>query len=68
MEKHRIPRKALQQTIYSKRRLGNPRKRREDGLREDSFTLLGIGAWKTKAKDRESWRQRIEVATVRFGL
>ena len=68
MEDHRIPKKALQQTIHSKRRVGKPRKRWEDGVGEDAIMLLDTQAWKTKAKDKQSWRQRIEEAKARFGL
>jgi hypothetical protein len=67
-EENRMPKKALQQTIHGNRRVGKPRKRWEDGMREDAVELLGIRAWKTKAKDREFWRQRIEEAKARYGL
>jgi hypothetical protein len=30
--------------------------------------LLGIKAWKTEAKDRKFWRQRIEEAKAQYGL
>jgi hypothetical protein len=51
--------KALQQTIYGKRAVGKPRKRWEDAVQDDSTKLLGTKAWKTKAKDKQFWRQRI---------
>ena len=54
VEDHHIPQNALQQTIHCKRWIGKPRKRCEAGVREDAVMLLGIRAWKTKAKDRES--------------
>jgi hypothetical protein len=62
MEKHCIPKKALQQTIYSNRRIGKPRKRWEDKVRENAVMLLGIQPSKTKVKDEEFWRQRIKEA------
>jgi hypothetical protein len=68
MEKNRMPKKALQQTIHGKRRVGKPRKRWEDGVTEDAVELLGIRAWKSKAKDREFWRHRIEEAKARYRL
>jgi hypothetical protein len=49
-------------------RIGKPRKRWECGLRENVVEVLGIRARKTKAKNRESWRQRIEEAKAPFGL
>jgi hypothetical protein len=49
----RMPKKALQQTIYGKRAVGKPRKRWEDAERKDSTKLLGTKAWKKK-------RQRID--------
>jgi hypothetical protein len=49
MNDERITKKALQQTIYGKRAIRKPRKRWEDAVWEDS--------WKTKAKDRQFWRQ-----------
>jgi hypothetical protein len=45
-----------------------PQEKWEDGVREDVVVLLGTRAWKTEAKDKESWRQRIEEAKARFGL
>ena len=54
--------------IYCKIRIGNPSKRREDGVKEVAVRLVAVQAWKTKAKDRESWRQRIEKAKARHGL
>jgi hypothetical protein len=68
MEKNRMPKKALQQTTHGKRCVGKPRKRWEDGVREDAVELLGIWAWKAKGKDTEFWRQRIEEAKARYGL
>jgi hypothetical protein len=62
MELHRLPKKSRQQGIHCKRRIGNPRKRWEDEMKDDVVMLLGIRTWKTKAKDGESWRQRIEEA------
>jgi hypothetical protein len=69
MEEHRITKKALQQRICSKSRVGKCRKIWKDGVREDAVTLLGIiKTWKTKATDTESWRQHTEDAKDRFGL
>jgi hypothetical protein len=68
MEEHVTSKKALQQTIHCKRRVGNPRKRCEDGVREDAVELLRIWAWETKAKDREFWGQHIEQTKARYGL
>jgi hypothetical protein len=62
------PKKALQQTIYGKRATGKPGKRWEDAVQEDSIKLLGTKAWKTKAKDRQFWRQCIEEAKAQYGL
>jgi hypothetical protein len=53
-------------TIHSKRRLGKPKKRWADGVREDAVALHELG--KQKPKIRESWRQRTEEADARFGL
>jgi hypothetical protein len=52
MEEHCTPKKALQQIVHSKRRVGRPRKKWEDGVREDAIVLLVTQAWKTTAKDR----------------
>jgi hypothetical protein len=68
MNDERIPKKALQQTIYGKGVVGKSRKRWEDVVREDSVTLLGTKARKREAKDRQFWRQRIEEAKARYGL
>jgi hypothetical protein len=38
--------------LYSKRAVGKPRKRWEDAVPEDSVKLLGMKAWKAKAKAR----------------
>jgi hypothetical protein len=48
MEENRLPQKEQQQTIHCKTQIGKPRKRREDGVRDNAVVLLGIGAWKTK--------------------
>ena len=50
MEEHHIPKKALQPTIHSKRSMGKPWKRREDGVTENAITLLVTQAGKTKPK------------------
>jgi hypothetical protein len=68
MEKHCIPQKALQQTVNCERQVEKQRKRWEHGERKDDVMLLGIRAWKTETKDRESWRQRIEEAKALYGL
>jgi hypothetical protein len=48
--------------------VGKPRKRWEDGMREDTIMLLGTQAWKTKAKGRESSKQHFEEAKAQNGL
>jgi hypothetical protein len=53
MDDERMPKKALQQTIYGKRAVGKSTKRWEDAVREDSIKLLGTKAWKTKSQDRQ---------------
>jgi hypothetical protein len=68
MNDESMPKKALQQAIYGKRAAGKPRKRWEDAVWEDSYKLLGMKARKTKAKDRQFWRQHIEEAKARYGL
>jgi len=68
MVEHRIPKKALQQRILSKSRVGKCKKRWKDGVREGAVTLLGIQTWKTKATDRESWRQHTDEAKDQFEL
>ena len=60
--------KVLQQIIHSKRRVGKPREMWEDGVRDDGIMLLGMQASKTKAKDREFWKQCIEGAKARCEL
>jgi hypothetical protein len=55
-----IPKKALQQTVYGKRAVRKTRKRWEDAGWEDCTKLFGMQAWKSKAKDRQFWRQCIE--------
>jgi len=62
-----MPKEVLQQ-IHSKRRVGKPRERWDDGVREDGIMLLGTQASQTEAKGRESWKQCIEGAKARFGL
>jgi hypothetical protein len=62
VEEYRIPTKALQHTIHSKRRVKKHWKRWEDGVREDPVILRGTWALKTETKDTESWGQCIETA------
>jgi hypothetical protein len=54
MEDNCMPKKALQQTIHSKRQVGKPRKSWEDGVREDAVELLGYGLGKLKPKIENS--------------
>jgi hypothetical protein len=68
MVEHCMAKEVLQQISHSKRRVGKPRERWEDGVRDDGIMLLGTQPSKTKAKDRESWRQCIEWAKARCGL
>ena len=63
-----MPKEVLQQIIDSKRRVGKPRERWEDGVRDDGIMLLGTQASETKAKDREFWKQCIEGAKARCEL
>ena len=53
MVEHCMAKEVLQQ-IHSKRRVGKPRERWEDGVRDDGIMLLGTQASKTKAKGKES--------------
>jgi hypothetical protein len=53
MNDERIPKKALQQTLYDKKAVAKPRKRWEDAVWEDCIKLLGSKAWKTNTKDRQ---------------
>jgi hypothetical protein len=46
--------------------MGKPRERWEDDVRQDAVELLGTRAWKTKVKDTERWKQRIEQTNARF--
>jgi hypothetical protein len=53
---------------FPRRAVGKPKKRWEDAVQEDSVKLLGTKAWKTKAKDRQFWRQHIEETKAQYGL
>jgi len=68
MEEYRTTKKAAQQTQHNKRRLGKPRKRWEDVVGEDAIVLICTCAGKTKAKDKEPWRQRTVEAKAQFVL
>jgi len=68
MVEHCMAKKVLQQIIHSKRRVGKPRERWEDRVRDDGIMLLGTQTAKIKIEDRESWRQCIVGAKARFGL
>jgi hypothetical protein len=63
-----MPKEVLQQIIHSKRRVGEPRERWEDGVMDDGIMLLGTQASETIDKDRKCWRQCTEGAKARFGL
>jgi hypothetical protein len=39
-----------------------------NSIKENNKNTLSYAVWKTKAKDREFWRQRIEEAKTRYGL
>jgi hypothetical protein len=50
MVEQRMAKEVLQQIIHSKRRVGKPRERWEDGVRDDGIMLLGTLASKLKPK------------------
>lgn len=68
MDEKRIARRSFTQQMHGKRIVGKPRKRWEDEVRKDAVNILGIRAWKTKARDREYWKRRIEEAKAQIGL
>ena len=56
------------QRIHGKRKMGGPRKRWEDEVRQDALNLLGMKTWKMKARDGDLWRRSIEEAKAQIGL
>ena len=50
-----------------RRRVGRPNLRWMDGVMRDA-DRLGVRNWKSKAKDRDGWRQLLELAETLHGL
>jgi len=50
-------RMVLEENPTGKRPLGRPRRRWEDGVRDDVKALGGGVDWRLQASDRENWRQ-----------
>ena len=50
-----------------RRRVGRPSLRWMDGVMRDA-ERLGVGNWKSKAKDRDGWRRLLESAKTLHGL
>ncbi|KAJ4440212.1 hypothetical protein ANN_08351 [Periplaneta americana] len=70
MDEKRIAdsKRSFTQQIRGKRIVGKPRKRWEDKVRKGAVNILGIRAWKTKARDRQYWKRHIEEAKAQIGL
>jgi len=68
MSEERIPKKLLTGRLYKDRPKGRPKKRWEDGVKEDSVNMIGVRNWKEGAKNRENWRHLLGKAKARFGL
>jgi hypothetical protein len=63
------PRRLCSRKYMAREQYGSPgRDRNMQAVWENSIKLLGMKAWKTKAKDRQFWRQHIEEAKARYGL
>jgi hypothetical protein len=67
MGEDRLPKRILQEKIFSSRRRGRPKLRWLDDVKKDSH-IMRVTKWEEKARNREEWRQILEKAKAHSGL
>ena len=67
MDVERVPKKTLDQHPGGRRKIGRPRKRWIDDVRDD-IQMLGIRNWRRCAVDKTDWARAVGEARVLHGL
>jgi hypothetical protein len=67
MGEDRLPKRILQEKIFSSRRRGRPKLRWLDDVKKD-LHIMKVTKWEEKARNREEWRQIVEEAKAHPGL
>jgi hypothetical protein len=67
MDRSRLPKRVMNEILYSTKRRGRPKQRWIDDDTKD-LKKLNIVGWKEKAKNRVIWRQLVEEDKAHIGL
>jgi hypothetical protein len=67
MEDNEMPKRMLKGRLYSKRRIGRPRKRWLDDVESD-LKKMKVKGWKEKMRNRDQWSPVVEEAKAHPGL
>jgi hypothetical protein len=67
MGEDRLPKRILQEKIFSSRRRGIPKLRWLHDVKKD-LRMMKVTKWEEKARNREEWRQIVEEAKGHPGL
>jgi hypothetical protein len=67
MGEDRLPKRILQEKIFSSRRRGRPKLRWLDDVKKD-LHIMRVAKWEEKARNGEEWRQIVEEAKAHLGL
>jgi hypothetical protein len=67
IEDSRIPKRAMREKIYTRRKRGRPKVRWLDDVQED-LREMGIEGWRRKSQDRDQWRRIAQEAKAHLRL
>jgi hypothetical protein len=67
MGEDRLPKRILQEKIFSSRRRGRPKLRWLDDVKKD-LHIMKVIKWEEKARNREEWRRIVEEAKAHSGV
>jgi hypothetical protein len=67
MEDSIMPKRVMEEKIYTRRKRGRPKFRWLDDVQED-LREMGIEGWRRKAQDRDQWRRIAQGVKAHVGL